>query len=657
MIRYKVANMAVKALLLSFLILTGCNSSDPAEIPKFQYQSKLTKFDSCDDLTGYLLDTAEKESRLIDYYFALPGAVGDPDQPALAEDFNAVSDTDGGDQNSIDTFTGTNNQVTGVDEADFVKTDGEYTYIVSGGYFLIFDTWPAAQSEELSRTKLDGSPAALFVHANTAWVVSHIYESDSLVNSVSFAPRVQLLTRVSLFDISKPDAPELMREITLEARYLDARRIGSRVHMVAASQINILPLLDNQTTPQLNELLPVLTDTKLTPGDTSSTTELISQCDSIFQPGTANGTGTVSLLSFDLQNPQSSIQRQSIIGNGGTVYANQQHLYIASMEDQYWILLPQLEADVASRPGTTLHKFMLQDEPTYLASGRVDGHLVNQFAMDEYNNLLRTVTTDTSWWSDDPPKNSLYILQQQNDTLVVRSQLTDLGKKGERIFAARFIKDRGFLVTYQQIDPLYTLDLSDADNPRVAGELEVPGVSTYLHPIDDDLLLAVGRNDISRSVELSLFDTTDFDHPSLLHRQSIGSGSYSEAEYNHKAFTWFAAEKLLALPVTRWNGDFFTDAALTQFDAFNGLQLYKVDKDTGINLQGEVDHSNFYRDNDTQLWYYPENIRRSFFVADTDQNSYLYSISSRGLKVNATNQLGTDLAELPLPAYDYGVFY
>ena len=142
-----------------------------------------------------------------------------------------------------------------------------------------------------------------------------------------------------------------------------------------------------------------------------------------------------------------------------------------------------------------------------------------------------------------------------------------------------------------------------------------------------------------------------FANPSLLHRESIGDGSYSEAEYNHKAFTWFAQEQTLALPVTQWQSDVAT-TGFFDYRVFNGLHLYKVDKDSGFEKYGEVNHTDFYRNEDEERWYYPENIRRSFFVADDSQNSYLYSISSRGMKVNAFSDLET-LATLPLPVYSW----
>jgi len=646
------------AALTTFLALTACVSSDDEEDQKFQYKAQLKAFNSCDELSTFLLDTVDQERRLIDYYGS-DDALSVPEVDTVQDSASGVMAPSGASTNAIKDYTTTNNQVTGVDEADFIKTEGDFTYIVTGGYFIIFDTWPAAQSEELARVKLAGNAADLFVYQDVAWIVSNVYNYDYDVSRadslIGFAPKLNQLVHVSMFDIADRSTPRLIRETTLEGYYVDARRINTRIHMVTAANIDIYSLMENDTQLDIEDLLPELTDKLSITGETISRTELISDCADIYRPGTANGTGTMSVLSFDLSDPDSDIKRQTIISNSGSIYANHQHLYLATNEDNFWAWLPVIEGEEAPLPGTTFHKFSLQDNPVYLASGRVDGYLINQFAMDEHNDLLRVVTTVSSWWIDEDPVNSLFILEQSGEQLVERSKLTGLGKKGERIYAARFIGDKGFLVTFQQIDPLYTLDLSDPDKPRVAGELEVPGFSTYLHPLEDGLLLAIGRDVDNNSMKLSLFDISDFDNPGLLDSEIIGFGSYSEAEYSHKAFTWFEKDKLLALPVTHWSYSINPDS-YTYSDVFNGLKLYKVDRETGFESFGEIDHSNFYHNELDNFWYYPEAVRRSFFVSDTGENSYLYSISSRGMKVNAVLDLQTDLASLPLPVYEWDIF-
>ncbi len=648
--------------LISSLLLQACTPSEQNEEDGFRYRSALQPFTSCDELTDYLIETAQQESKLVDYYYALPvvvdsrvmdGVLSDASNneaagTASAEDSSAQATT------AIDQFTGTNNQVSGVDEGDFVKTDGEYSYLLSGGYLVIIDSWPADQTHEVSRLKLEGSPQALFVKDDLLWVVSQLYRyrDSEPVQPMQFVSRSEQWAQVTMLDISQRDAPVVVRKVDFEGNYLDARRIDNQVYMVSTARLDLSSYLDASGELDMETLLPVFEDTKISGDSAQRSRHLISKCGQIFRPETANGTGTLSLISFDLADPYAELQRQSIISDGGQVYANRDHLYLAMMENEFWRWQPVMQEQAEQPiPGTTLHKFSLSGQPQYLASGRVDGYMLNQFSMDEQDDLLRIVTTSDAWWSDEPPQNSLFILQQNGGELTVRSKLGGLGKPGERIYSARFIGDQAFVVTFEQIDPLYTLDLSDPDAPRVAGELEVPGFSTYLHPIGDDLLLAIGRNPESGSVKLSLFDTHIFDQPELLHSEELGQGSNSEAEYSHKAFSWFAAEQTLALPVSRWRSVLAGDAY--QYDVFNGLQLYQVDRDTGFQLRGSIDHSSFYQDDETRRWFYPEGIRRSFFIMDELQNSFVYSISARGLKVNALDDLNTDLAAVSLPAYDW----
>lgn len=636
---------------ITVLLVAACETGDEDEVveQEYQYQARLRGFDSCDALQQYLVETAQTHQRLYDFRWS--SVSGGPEVLNSVDTVSTTSDSAGGlstPAGEIDQVTGTNNQVAGVDEADFIKTDGEYTYVLSGGNFLIFDTWPPEESEELSRLELKGYLSDLFVHDNLAWIVSHIYDYRVLAQLDGFVPRNRTLTQVSLVDISDKTNPEVVREVILEGWYSDARKIDNRVHMVVSSYFDIYPMLTDSALPDVEEMLPLLFDTQIENGEATTREQVISDCGSIYRPGTANGTGTVSVVSFNLDDADNSIERQTILSNSGLIYANEQNLYLASVEDDYWLWLPVIEGDSEPRPGTTIHKFSIQGAPRYQASGRVDGHLLNQFSMDEFEGNLRVVTTEFAWWTaDGVPRNSLFVLDEAAGQLNIRSSLSGLGKPGERVYATRLVKDKGFVVTFEQIDPLYTLDLSDPDNPVIAGELEVPGFSTYLHPIADDLIIAVGRNVETSSVDLSLFDISDFYNPVLLHRTSIGSGSYSQAEYNHKAFTWFADENLLALPFTQWTGAL--DGPFYDYELFNGLLLYQVGQQSGFNPVGVVDHSIFYRNEEEQYWYYPDNIRRSFFVSDTNDNDFLYSISTRGIKVNAVDDLSTDVAVLPLP--------
>jgi uncharacterized secreted protein with C-terminal beta-propeller domain len=629
------------------LSLSGCNSSNSSDGDNVsQSNLQLKQFDHCDELKSYLIDINEKQNALTD-------VAQEPPEDFLLENTPTVGADSGSQQTQpeIETVTGTNNQVVGVDEADFIKTDGDNTYILSGGYLVILQTWPAQQSQELSRTEIDGYPHALFLHDDIVWVVSNLnltsYPQFDESLAADIAPRVNQMTKVSLFNVADPEQPSLIRETVFESHYLDARKIEEQVYLVVSAQLDLDPVLDDPENVAIDELLPIRADNTNPSANSEPTTSLICECEAIYRPEIDNGTGTLTILGFDLANPLGEISSQTILGNSGMVYASQDNLYIASIEDDVWLWMPVMEGEDYPTPSTHIHKFSLQPSPQYLASGQVSGHLINQFAMDEYQGLLRVVTTEQAWWRSADPDNRLYVMEASGNELVTRAELEDLGKPGESLFAARFDEDRGYLVTFEQIDPLITLDLSNADNPMVAGELEVPGFSTYLHPIEGDMLIAVGVDTDSWGIKLSLFDVSDFTQPALVSEHLIGAGSYTQAAYDHHAFTWFEEEKTLAIPVTLWN------ASVDSFgpsDIFNGLELFNVTAQQGIQPYAAIDHDLFYEEPNSGNWFYPEGIRRSFFVSDEAMNSYIYSISGRGLLVNDLASPDTNLAAVELPA-------
>ncbi|MEW7990332.1 MAG: beta-propeller domain-containing protein [Candidatus Thiodiazotropha sp.] len=639
------------------ILLSGCNSSTSnGDNNVSQNDLQLKQFDTCDELKSYLIDTNDRQNALVNI------AQTAPDDALESAPTTLVGVSSGApvSQPGIETVSGTNNQVVGVDEADFVKTSGDHTYILSGGNLVILQTWPAVQSQELSRTEIDGYPRALFFDDDVVWVVSDltpaIYPLYDVSLAADIAPRIGQMTKVSLFDVADPGQPSLIRETVFESRYVDARRIDQQVYLIVTAQLDLNPVLDDPTSVDIDDLLPILSDNRDPATNSLPTTAPICECEAIYRPDIANGTGTLTILGFDLANPQAEISSQTILGNSGMVYANEDHLYIASVEDMYWLWLPVMEGEAYPKPGTTIHKFSLQSTPRYLASGRVDGHLINQFAMDEYQGLLRVVTTEQAWWLRADPENRLYIMEQTAGELLPRTKLESLGKPGESLFAVRFDGERGYLVTFEQIDPLITLDLSDADNPSVAGELEVPGFSTYLHPIEGDMILAVGIDTDTWGIKLSLFDIGDFSAPALMSEHLIGAGSYTEAAYDHHAFTWFEEEKMLAIPVTQWNAP-VTLPAFDSGDIFNGLELFRVTATQGIEPYAAIDHDIFYQEQNSGNWFYPEGIRRSFFVSDEAMNSYIYSISGRGLLVNDLATPAVNLAAVELPADNNDYLY
>lgn len=376
--------------------------------------------------------------------------------------------------------------------------------------------------------------------------------------------------------------------------------------------------------------------------------------------------GLASVITLNLDKPD-AITRTTVVGEVDQIYASTESLYLAN---QHWWWTPEL----GQKSHTYLHKFDIRqaDRARYVASGGVDGTILNQFSMDEHEGFLRVATT-VNENAPDPEMpwrtvttNHVSVLGVAKDgALEVVGETADLAK-GETIQSARFFGKRGFLVTFRQVDPLFTLDLSQPTQPRVVGELKVPGFSSYIHPLGSDHLLTIGTylpesGRGERRVQLAIFDVSDMANPRQTFLQLVGSSNASSAaQWDHKAFNFFPEQGLLAVPYTDYNAWVGGADAASYWGGFvSELRVYHVDKDKGFTPQGAVSLNDVYRAQgryDWQ-WYYNPEVRRSVMASD-DANTFVYAISDAGVRVAQLGALATPLATalLPLslpPVYPY----
>ncbi|HDK45260.1 MAG TPA: hypothetical protein ENG94_03150, partial [Actinobacteria bacterium] len=244
--------------------------------------------------------------------------------------------------------------------------------------------------------------------------------------------------------------------------------------------------------------------------------------------------------------------------SGSTLYATAERVYVATQPWMNWGLLAEDEIrNKAEGYRSRIHMFDTSGSPSYVASGEVTGFLLNQFSMDEYDGSLRVASTTAPqdrWWSGES-ESLVTILQLEGNRLAEVGRIDGLGR-GERIFGVRFIDDIGYVVTFRQTDPLYTIDLSNPSRPKVAGELELLGYSAYLHPAGDGLLLGLGQDadktGRTKGTKLSLFDVSDPAHPMKIDQVTM-DGGYSQAENDHHAFTFWNG--LVLAPYEGWGRD------------------------------------------------------------------------------------------------------
>lgn len=621
--------------VIGLLAIVGCNAAETVDEPQ------LAPLRSCSEVEAAIRAAALAEmNRAIDV--ALDDALS---RRAVAQTNKYFPTTDDG---GADQVSGTNSQVTGVDEADFVKNDSRYIYLVRDGAFRIVEAWPPLQSRELARLRIEGTPRQLFVHNDRALVYSTL---SSSVDDYEASDR----TKITILDIGDRRAPRLVRELKVSGAYVTARRIGDAVHTVLGSPaiqfrgLTYRPeeLLPTSTTPEiwmayarlrekntriineapLRDRLPAVLDT-LGSGDAASS------CAGIYRSGDDEGPAFTTVLSLDMTRERPA-HASSLLGSPGTTYVSATALYVAA---------PRWDASTWKQ-STTVHKLALTNEPPssrYVASGVVDGRVLGQLSLDEREGHLRVATTIGYVPSSDA-HNALTVLSQQGSRLVAVGRLGNIAPS-EDIRSVRFSGERAYIVTFKKTDPLFVLDLRDPQRPTVMGELKIPGFSTYIHEMDRGHLLTIGYDASEQGsfawfsgVMLQIFDVSVPTDPLLMHKEVIGTrGSSSEALANHLAFTYFPPKNLLALPMTiceGGSGSFY--GAMT----FSGLMVYDVTVLDGFKLRGKVSHAAPGQDGCHNWWSSASSkVKRSIVMDD-----YVFSISDDSIKVTDLSDFSTEL--------------
>ena len=512
-------------------------------------------------------------------------------------------------------FSGTNVQVAGVGEADIVKTDGVNVYATAwgpdGAAAEIVRAYPPANAALLARIPSRGWDAQLFVSGDRLVVIEGAGNYF-----VRMGPAVfwEPTTSILIYDISDPANPILARNVTVTAGYAGARMIGDVVYVVANAW---LWLGENDTV-----VLPTIwadgTPRPLTYADIGS-----------FRDSEGSHVDTL-VLAVNVRSGDPPAFESFLTNGASQLYVSPENLYIVSAE---WIY----SNDRVVRETSTVHKVAIADTVHYVCSVRVPGTVLNQFSLDEHLGYLRVATTFGQWSPEGRETSAgAYVL---DDLLHPVGQVTGLAR-GERVFAARFLGDRAYLVTYRQVDPLFVLDLSDPDAPRVLGYLKVAGVSDYLHPYGDRYLIGLGRNDPDgtgrlHGVKLSLFDVADVEHPREVASFVIGGGenewSYSEAQYEHKAFLFVPGRDLVVIPVFMGSWD----SGYAKYEGWAGAYVVSVSPQ-GFALRGTVAHGGNPEDAGSQQ------VHRSLYIGD-----YLYTVSNAYIVASQLDTL-QEVARVPL---------
>ena len=543
----------------------------------------------------------------------------------------------------------TNVQVAGVDEADIVKNDGNYIYTLRGSTkeIVIVKAYPADETKVLSRITFESNetPTEIFIDGNNLMVVGSSYENGDgneiqpMMEKMIYPYYSTNLTFVKIYSVYNHEKPQIRRDLKFQGTYQTSRKIDDEVYFV----LNDYKYWDEDYVDQPELLLPQYQEN----GDTKP----LCNCTDVEAVLPFRYPNYLNIISVSISDYSKDFDKEVILGGSDNVYASLNNLYVANttyMQNQP-ILKEMFNYIFPTQEITTVYKFALENgNITYKSKGDVEGTVLNQFSMDEYNDYFRVATTEGHVSrGGGNSSNNVYVLDEE---LSVTGSVNNIAP-GEQIYSARFMGDKGYVVTFQKVDPFFTLDLKDPKNPKILGQLKIPGYSDYLHPLDENHILGLGKNTIQaeeggfawyQGIKIAIFDVTDFAHPKEVFKTEIGDrGTDSYALHDHKAFLYDAQKELLVIPVMVAE---LTEEQKVQSEApntygnytFQGAYVYQVDVETGFKLKGRVTHYDNGFSKDRYYYYYSDDksIQRSLYIGDN-----LYTISGTMIKVNSLSDL------------------
>jgi inhibitor of cysteine peptidase len=390
-----------------------------------------------------------------------------------------------------------------------------------------------------------------------------------------------------MYTISNPENPKLIREIGTEGHLNGARKTGDMLYFVT----NVWPDFWGMKNVEGDLLRPQVYDST---EDNEAT--LLNYTDIAILPGAIEPSYSV-ITAINLSSPaESKVMTKGYLGGSEQLYMSKENLYLTAT-------IYETNASSSSKmiwnPGSAnseLFKFNLnKTDVTFHSSATLKGHLLNQFSMDEYNGYFRVVTTEGNMWDEKKPsQNHLFIL---DENLKQAGSVEGLAK-GERIYSARFMGDKAYMVTFRETDPLFVIDVADPAVPKVLGELKIPGFSNYLHPLDDNHLIGFGYETVAeknpqggepfiltKGMKISLFDVSDFNNPIEKDTEIIGGrGTHSQLQYDHKALFQHKERKLYGFPISIYDEKGKDSYAFRS----SGALVYEITPEQGIVLKGDL---------------------------------------------------------------------
>ncbi len=580
-------------------------------------------FESVEDLRGWVIDAIDAQyghlfgtSYVNRYllnsscYVCDVGGLG----LSVAESFSTF-DNYANNASVTNSFSGTNVQVEGVDEADLLETDGKYLYLVSGKELIIVDASDGEDLSIVSRVKLEDRQMGIYLSEDRLTLIS-TRSNRGWANrgyaSWGHSSTLNPTTTVTVLDLTDRAAPGQVQKTAFQGSLVSSRMVDGQLRLVlnqsgfrrfALPQPKLNYTFNEETglsggtyetrNEYLDRVLDDAVDSFLPTYRTYSIDgELLDQ-EWLMQPNKLQRypSPRIIIATFDvLGNDAGPADVETLQADGATeVYSTQDSLYVFEQSSRYF-------------GKTSIWKFDFDSEDhsiTLNAKGQVAGTLLNQFSVDEYDGFLRVVTKGRSWRSG----ASLFVFEQVGNRLKVVGSVDGLAP-GERLHSVRFLGKQAFVVTFKKVDPLFAIDLSDPTNPTVAGELKIPGYSDYLQPIGENYLLGIGRDapvqgGLFQEMQISIFDVSDLNDPRLAHRFSLEGGRstasiatggrWTQGDGDPHALSYFPSEQILAMPIHRESRRGWSNTPIFDLGE-GGLQVFSIDTESGIESIAIIEH-------------------------------------------------------------------
>jgi len=604
------------------LILSAASSFNFSPL-MLQYEPPaFNRFRSEAEMTWYLQEKAKAAEQngypiVSGISFAItPGVLTQANSAASAATVAAVTKLD-----EATDYSATNIQVAGVDEADLVKTDGNYIYLSKGSTVYIVKAYPAEDAAIVAQIPFASEVDDLYIVGDSMVVFTAAGHGQGMTRPEMIWGNkpiwIGVGSAVDVYDVSNRSSPILKRTYESDGDYVSSRLIGDYVYVVfqkgACVDDNCLNLPEYRE----NDTVCVVPATSI-----------------YYYNGTDPSYTYTSVVSIDAKDPKAPVESKTfLLGSTSAVYCSAEYLYLTT----------------AGASETEIHKMRLDGGTIEgVADGSVPGWVLSQYSMDESNGYLRVATTTGHAWGGGSSKNNIYVL---DPGMKVAGKLEDLAP-GEQIYSARFMGDRLYLVTFKKIDPFFVVDLSDPSAPRVLGKLKIPGFSGYLHPYDEMHVIGLGKEAVDsegggfafyQGLKISLFDVSNVSAPVEVAKIDIGDrGTDSPALSDPHAFLFSKEKGLLVIPILeaklpqQGKGVDVPSSAYGDY-VYQGAYVFLITSNS-ITLRGRITHIQ----NDDLLksgyWFSSDySVYRSLYIGDN-----LYTISNMMMKINS---LG-DLSEL-----------